>query len=112
MMEMLGCNSLSRCNAVRASSTLTGLREARDIDAMAGSYSITLLHGHSAEADSLGITTREIMRDCQALIENRILRIVRTHADGLLQMTQSPGPIDPPTRAHTRESRVQRQNSD
>src|SRR5262245_6408473 len=42
---------------------LTGLRKAGDMKAVAGRHPITLLHGLTGEADSLGVSTSEEMRD-------------------------------------------------
>jgi hypothetical protein len=59
---------------------------ARDMNAVARGHSIALLHGVPGEADGLGITACEVMRDHQRVVEDRVLRIVRAHAGGLLEM--------------------------
>jgi hypothetical protein len=53
---------------------------------MSISQSEPLLHGFSAKADRFGITAGEVMGGGEGHIEYRILRIVRAHADRLLDM--------------------------
>src|SRR5262245_752862 len=65
---------------------LAGLREASHVNAITSGESRTLLQGLAARFDCFRETSGGVMNDGEPCVENRILRIVRAHAYGFLQV--------------------------
>src|SRR5471030_391902 len=54
---------------------------------MSSGPSVTLLQGLAAKADRFGKAPGEIIGNCESIVKNRVLWILRAHADRLLQMS-------------------------
>ena len=62
------------------------LRQAHDVNSMTIGQFEALLNGLTAKAGGFRVAARDVMSETEGRIEQRILRIVRAHADGLLDV--------------------------